>query len=91
MHVRWLLPLLAVPGLAGCSLPPVETPAEAQARRIASCQEAGIAADTPEFRLCVLLQQTNDRLDVLERRLTRIEQDVRFPGPYPYYGSPWWW
>ena len=30
-------------------------------------------------------------LAVLERRLTRIEQDVRFPGPYPYYGSRWWW
>ena len=91
MRARSSLPMLAMLTLAGCALPPIETPAEAQARRTVSCQEAGFAADTPEFRLCLLLQQTNDRLAVLERRLTRIEQDVRFPGPYPYYGSRWWW
>ena len=76
--------------LAGCATAPVETPAEAQARRAVSCeQEVGIARDTPEFRLCVLLQQTNDRLDAVERRLRFIEQDVRFGGPY--YRYPYWW
>ena len=80
----WLLPLLAT----GCTLPPAETPAEALTRRQASCTEEGFESGTPDFRLCVLLQQTNERLAAMERRLRLIEQDWRVPGPY--FG-PWGW
>jgi hypothetical protein len=83
----FLLPITGA--LAGCAmLPPAETPEEAQARRSLSCQQAGIPEGSPEFRLCVLLQQTNERLDAVERRLGWIEQDVRFPPPF--YGRYWW-
>ena len=52
-------------------------------------REMGFAEGTPDFRLCVLLQQTNERLASVERRLSWIEQDVRFAGPY--FGPGWWW
>jgi hypothetical protein len=80
--------LLIAMALAGCARVPPETPEQAQARRSASCQQAGIPESSPEFRLCVLLQQTNERLDAVERRLSWIEQDVRFPPPS---FSRYWW
>jgi hypothetical protein len=81
--------VIAAAPLVGCSLPAQETPAEALARRQLSCTEAGFQAGTPDFRLCMLLQQTNERLENVERRLGWIEQDVRFPPPY--VGRPYWW
>jgi hypothetical protein len=75
--------------VAGCATAPVETPAEALARRRGNCEQAGFAPDTPELRLCLLLQETNERLDVMERRLRFIEQDVQFPRPY--FGRYGWW
>ena len=87
--VRALAPALAAAALAGgCAAGPVETPAEAAARRQASCQEAGFAEGTPDFRLCLILQQTNERLGAVERRLAWIEQQTRLPGPY--FGPGWW-
>lgn len=84
-----LLLLIVAMALAGCAaLPQPETPEQALTRRTATCQQAGIGESTPEFRLCLLLQQTNERLDAVERRLSWIEQDVRFPPPY--YGRYWW-
>lgn len=77
--------------LAGCSLPPEETPDEARLRRTADCRAAGFAPDSSELRLCLLLQQTNERLAVLDRRLRRIEQDVQFQGPYGRGYGPGWW
>jgi hypothetical protein len=89
VRYRWLAVVAAAPLLVGCTLPPQETPAEALARRQLSCTEAGFQKDTPDFRLCVLLQQTNERLDSVERRLGWIESDVRFPPPYARW--PYWW
>lgn len=74
--------------LAGCATAPLETPEEARVRRMMSCEEAGFATGTPELRLCLLLRETNERLEVMERRLRFIEQDVRFSRPY--YGPRWW-
>jgi hypothetical protein len=74
--------------LAACAVPPAETPEERLARRTVSCQEAGFAQGSPDFRLCLLIQETHDRLTVMERRLNWIEQDVRFPTPYRY--GPYW-
>jgi hypothetical protein len=88
VRYRWVAVIAATPP-TGCALPPQETPAEALARRQLSCTEAGFQEGTPDFRLCVLLQQTNERLENVERRLGWIEQDVRFPPPYA--GWPYWW
>lgn len=84
VHLFWLLPVLA----GGCTLPTPETPAEALTRRQASCTEEGFEAGTPDFRLCVLLQQTNERLAAVERRLGALEQDWTLTRPY--FG-PWPW
>ena len=79
----------AVALLAGCTTAPPETPAEALARRELSCTEAGFEAATPDFRLCLILQQTNERLAAVERRLTWLEQDPGFSRPF--FGPGWWW
>jgi len=74
--------------LAGCTTVPPETPAEMQARRELSCQEAGFEAGSSDFKLCLLLQQTNERLSAVERRLNWLEQD---PGwSRPFLGPGWW-
>jgi hypothetical protein len=87
MHraLGWSIPAMF---LAGCTMPPFETPAEALARRQVSCTEAGFSEGTPDFRLCLLLQQTNERLEAVERRLIWIEQDTSWRGPY--IGPGWW-
>ncbi len=87
MHA--LLALAALVLLAGCNQPPLETPEEARARRAADCRAMGFEPDSAELRLCLLLQQANERLEVLERRLSRIETDVRFVDPFPYRRG-WW-
>ena len=74
--------------LAGCTTAPPETPAEALARRELSCTEAGFEVATPDFRLCLILQQTNERLAAVERRLTWLEQDSGFSRPF--FGPGWW-
>ena len=74
--------------LAGCTTAPPETPAEALARRELSCKEAGFEAASPDFRLCLILQQTNERPAAVERRLTWLEQEARLPRPF--FGPGWW-
>jgi hypothetical protein len=73
---------------AGCSVP--ETPAETAARRDLRCREAGFTEADADFKLCLLLQQTNERLAAVERRLSWIEQQVGFGGP-PIGPRGWWW
>jgi hypothetical protein len=86
---RHVLLLGALPILAGgCTLPTPESPAEALTRRQASCTEEGFESGTSDFRLCVLLQQTNERLAAVERRLGALEQDWTLTRPY--FG-PWPW
>jgi hypothetical protein len=77
--------------LAGCALPPLETPAEAQARQGQSCKEAGFTEGSENFRLCLLLQQTNERLAGVERRLGILEQQTAFPPGPGFYRRPYWW
>ena len=79
---------MALALLGGCAVPTPETPEEAQMRRGLSCTEAGFAPGSENHRLCILLQQTNERLAAVERRLSFIEQDVRFP---PLGPSRYWW
>ena len=72
--------------LAACAAVRPETPEERQARYQAACNEAGLQKDSEAYRLCLLIQQQNDRLAVLERRLAYIESEVSTP-IYPYR---WW-
>ena len=72
--------------LAGCAAAARETPEERTARRNADCTAAGLKPDSEGFRLCLLIQETNERLDTVERRLRFIEQDTRFSG----YPQRWW-
>jgi hypothetical protein len=74
--------------LAGCTTTPPESPAEVAARRELGCTEAGFAAATPEFRLCLMLQQTNERLAAVERQLQWLNQQTVWPRPY--FGPGWW-
>lgn len=83
-----VLALILLP-FAGCALPPAETAEEAALRRGLSCREAGFTQGSEDYRLCILLQQTNERLASVERRLAFIEQDVRFPPFYP--PRRYWW
>lgn len=88
VRLRPAAALLLLATLAGCSTVPPETQAEAAARRSVSCAEAGFARDTSDFKLCLLLQEANERLDAMDRRLRFIEQDTRLTGPY--LGPRWW-
>jgi hypothetical protein len=75
-----ILPLAACAGLAR------ETREERDARLAADCTAAGFTAASDAYRLCLLLQATNERLAYVERRLAFIEQDVRFaPRAYPFW------
>ena len=82
----------AQPAVAGKTKPHLLTPAEQAAmRRAIACNESGFPKDSDSYRLCLLLQQQNDRLTLMEERLRRIETQT-FPyatGPYPYRG-PWY-
>ena len=74
--------------LAGCASVRSETPQERQARFQAACNEAGFKADTEAYKLCLLIQQQNDRLTAVERRLGFIESDVNAP---PLFFPRRWW
>ena len=74
--------------LGGCATVAPETPAERLARRELSCKEAGFTEATPDFRLCLLLQQTNERLAAVEQRLRWLDQETSWPRPF--YGPGWW-
>jgi len=81
--------LLALGTLAGCASTPPETIEQAQERRALSCSEAGFTKDTDDWRLCLLIQQQNDRLTVMEKRLSSIELQTFGAGPiFPYR---WGW
>ena len=73
--------------LAGCAAVAPESPQERQARFQAACNEAGFKADTEAYKLCLLIQQQNDRLTAVERRLGFVESDLNAPPLfYPYRG-----
>lgn len=68
-------------GLAACETGP--TPEEIQAFNMVVCDEAGFEPGSDAFGLCLQLQQTNRRIEALERRLTFIELDVRTAVGWP--------
>ena len=76
------LGLLALVG--ACATP--ETPEQRQVRLAQNCAASGFKPDSDSYRLCLLIQQQSDRLAVVERRLSFIEQDTRFPP----FRDPYW-
>lgn len=61
--------------LGACETGP--SPEELLASDAAACSAAGFEPGSDAERLCRLLQETNRRLDGLERRLGFLELDVR--------------
>ena len=85
-----LLLAVALSGpLAGCAQV-AETPQQVAERRAADCGQLGFTPDSEGYRLCLLLQDTNERLGYLERRLAWIESDV-LSRPGWYGPRRWWW
>jgi hypothetical protein len=72
--------------ISGCATVQKESPEAYVARLQANCTEAGFQRDTENYRLCLLIQGTNERLDAVEQQLRYVDMNTRWR-PYPY----WWW
>jgi hypothetical protein len=72
--------------ISGCATAQKESPEAYVARLQASCTEAGFQRDSESYRLCLLLQDTNERLDAVEQQVRYVDMRTSFR-PYPY----WWW
>jgi hypothetical protein len=70
----------------GCATVQKESPEAYAARLQASCTEAGFQRDTESYRLCLLLQDTNERLDAVEQQVRYVDTRTSFR---PYHH--WWW
>jgi hypothetical protein len=76
--------------LAGCATTPPETPEQAAERRAVSCTEGGFAKDSDAYKVCLMLEQQNDRLDAMEERLRLIESQTVYGPAFPY-PRRWYW
>lgn len=83
------LPVVAL-GLLLAACTPGPTAEELRAMDMAACDEAGFEPGSDAHRLCLLLQETNRRLDMVGRRLDFLELDVRnfFNRPFGYCRNP---
>ncbi len=72
---RGLAALALIGILAGCQTLAEQERAAAEERR-ASCLEAGFAEGTDAYRLCLLLERTNERLARVERRLELLDSEL---------------
>lgn len=78
----------ALPLLAASCTPAAEIERQMAEANRAGCQEAGFAEDSDAWKLCLLLQDSNRRLEALERRLLWLETDLRLFDRYPYRYRP---
>jgi hypothetical protein len=69
----------------GCATVQKESPEAYAARLQASCTEAGFQRDTESYRLCLLIQDTNERLDAVEQQVRYVDMNTSFR---PYHH--WW-
>jgi outer membrane murein-binding lipoprotein Lpp len=77
---------LGLPLVAGCA-PQEEIRAQiAEAQRL-DCLAAGFEPDTDAFRLCLLIQDTNQRIAAVERRVDFLDSRAAF---YPWSRRSWW-
>ncbi len=70
-----LVLLAFVLALAGCQSAAEQQKALAEAQR-ASCLESGFVEGSDAFRLCLLLQDTNERIARLERRIDLLDSEL---------------
>jgi hypothetical protein len=61
--------------LAGCQSAAEIERAAAEARRT-SCLEAGFTEGTDAYRLCLILQEAQDRIGRLERRIDLLDSEL---------------
>jgi hypothetical protein len=54
----------------------------------ADCLAAGFETSSDAYKLCLLLQQTNRRIETVERRLSYIELNQR---RFETIAPRWWW
>ncbi|MEZ5862326.1 MAG: hypothetical protein R3D28_25720 [Geminicoccaceae bacterium] len=66
--------------LGACEAAP--TVEELRTTDAAACSGAGFASGSDAHGLCLLLQETNRRLEAVERRLNFLEVDVRSRNGY---------
>ncbi|MCL6608788.1 MAG: hypothetical protein K6T74_11925 [Geminicoccaceae bacterium] len=62
-------------GSAGCRTAAELEQAAAEARR-ASCLEAGFTEGSDAYRLCLLLEETQERIARLERRIDFLDMEL---------------
>jgi hypothetical protein len=70
--------------ISGCATVQKESPEVYAARLQANCTEAGFQRDTESYRLCLLIQNTNERLDAVEQQLRYVDMRTSFR-PYSYW------
>lgn len=61
--------------LAGCQSAEEQRKALAEAQR-ASCLESGFVEGSDAYRLCLVLQDTNERIARLERRIDLLDSEL---------------
>lgn len=69
----WLLPACLL--VAGCQSAAELEQAAVEARRT-SCLEAGFAEGSDAYRLCLILQETQDRIARVERRIDFLDAEI---------------
>jgi hypothetical protein len=67
--------LVLAAGSAGCRTAAELEKAAAEARR-ASCLEAGFTEGSDAYRLCLLLEETQERIARLERRIDFLDMEL---------------
>jgi hypothetical protein len=83
---RALLLAGLAPGLAACASPGEIREARIERDR-AVCEELGFEIGSEGFVLCVLIQDTNRRIDQVHQRLQFLESDLRWIDRFdrPFY------
>lgn len=74
-RVGILAALVLAAGSAGCQTAAELEKAAAEARR-ASCLEAGFTEASDAYRLCLLLEETQERIARLERRIDLLDMEL---------------
>ncbi|MDX6751572.1 hypothetical protein SH611_17340 [Geminicoccaceae bacterium 1502E] len=76
---------LALVSLSAACTPAAEIERQMEEASREGCLEAGFAETSDAWKLCLLLQDSNRRLEAMERRLLWLESDIRFHDR-PWYG-----
>lgn len=67
--------LLALLMLVGCQTPAEYERVLAQTR-VEDCKAAGFIENTDPFRLCLMIRETNERIERVERRIDFLDAEI---------------